>query len=497
MSVERDFVLNALLRHNYLPMQKPDREEVPPVFSSESFSSDAARKLVQAKQRNGSVGWDAVEYRTTRFNGVSRSLAIPHPLAYAHLCLCIYENWNHLDYVTKNKQSLIQPRQHKDGRLMIMEYETSVEKASRSARFGFGRRFMVRTDISNCFPSIYSHAIPWATVGFGTAKARKSRQHQEEWFNQLDQKLRWTKRNETQGVAIGPATSNVLSEAILARVDEALNKKGFVFERFIDDYTAYCRTEDEAQDFIRWLAEELSQYKLLLNIRKTEILPLPQAVSEDWVSRLALSVPKSDEINSYDAVSFLNLAVEMAKSEPDGSVLKYAIKALLRKKLGFMVEFDVLPQVLTLSFHQPALLPFLEGLFDKTLLLDPFLYGDDLHTLAMENARFHRSDGMCWTLYFLNKYKVGIQDALADQVVASKDCLGLLLLYLSGQPKHQKLVVDFAKSLDPAELYDLDQYWLLLYQLFLDGQLGNLYSNEEAFPVLREEGVSFLAGATP
>lgn len=493
MSVDREFVLNALLRHNYLPMQKRDREEVPPVFSSESFSPDAARKLVQAKQRNGSIGWDAVEYKATRFNGVSRSLTIPHPLAYAHICLCIHDIWEHLDYIAKNKTSLIRPHQHKDGRLVIMDYEESIEKAQRTARFGFGRRFLVRTDISNCFPSIYSHAIPWATVGFAHAKAHKK--YKAEWFNQLDEKLRWMKRNETQGIAIGPATSNVLSEVILAKVDEALNKD-FVFVRFIDDYTAYCRTEEETQEFIRWLTEELSNYKLLLNIGKTEILPLPQAASADWVSRLALAVPKSDEVNTYDAVSFLGFAVELAKSEPDGSVLKYAVKTLLRKKLGFTVEFDVLPLVLTLSFHQPALLPFLEGLFEKTLLPGPFHYGDELHTLAMENARFHRSDGMCWTLYYLNKYKVEIKDALADQVVASKDCLGLALLYLSGQPKHQVRAVDFAKSLDPTDRYDLDQYWLLLYQLFLDGHIGNPYSDEETFPVLKQEGISFLTGAT-
>lgn len=151
---------------------------------------------------------------------------------------------------------------------------------------------------------------------------------------------------------------------------------------------------------------------------------------------------------------------------------------------------------MTLSFHQPALLPFLEGLFEKTLSPGPFHCGDELHTLAMENARFHRSDGMCWTLYYLNKYKVEIKDALADQVVASKDCLGLALLYLSGQPKHQVRAVDFAKSLDPTDRYDLDQYWLLLYQLFLNGHIGNPYSDEETFPVLKQEGVSFLAGAT-
>lgn len=347
----------------------------------------------------------------------------------------------------------------------------------------------------NCFPSIYSPAIPWATVGFSYAKAHKPPKYKTEWFNQLDEKLRRAKRNETQGVAIGPATSNVLSEAILAKVDEALNPD-FVFVRFIDDYTAYCRTEDESQEFIRRLAKVLSEYKLLLNIGKTEILPLPQAASAAWVSRLALAAPKGDKANAYDAVSFLDLAIELTKSEPDGSVLKYAVKTLVRKKLGFAADLYVLPQVLSLSFHQPALLPSLASLLEKALLSSPFRYSEELHTLAIENARFRRSDGMCWTLYLLNKYKVKIKDELAEQIEKSKDCLGLLLLYLSGQPKHQERVIAFAKDLGSADHYDLDQYWMLLYQLFLDGCISNPYSDEEAFAVLKQEGVSFLASTT-
>jgi sugar phosphate isomerase/epimerase len=101
-------------------------------------------------------------------------------------------------------------------------------------------------------------------VGFDHAKKHKPPEHKGEWFNQLDEKLRKIKRNETQGVAIGPGTSNILSEIILARVDAQLAKE-FTYIRYIDDYTAYCETEEEAQKFIRRLGEELAKYKLLLN----------------------------------------------------------------------------------------------------------------------------------------------------------------------------------------------------------------------------------------
>jgi hypothetical protein len=36
-----------------------------------------------------------------------------------------------------------------------------------------GSRYVVKADISNCFPSIYTHSIPWALVGKESAKKDK------------------------------------------------------------------------------------------------------------------------------------------------------------------------------------------------------------------------------------------------------------------------------------------------------------------------------------
>ena len=52
--------------------------------------------------------------------------------------------------------------------------------------------------------------------------------------------------------------------------------------------------------------------------------------------------------------------------------------------------------------------------------------------------------------------------------------------------------MDFAKSLDTSEHYDLDQYWLLFYQLYFAGRIGNPYRDEDAFPTLKNLGVTFL-----
>ena len=166
MSIDKDFVLNALLQHNFLPTQKKAKEELPPIFTSVTFTPDIAKRLVAAKSRKveGYLGYDAIDYRLTRFNGVSRNCSIPHPVAYSHLVLCIHEHWDKLAYIASNTTSMIRPRQHTDGRLIIMDYEKSFDKTRRNLINSFGCRFMAHTDISNFFPSVYSHAIAWAAL---------------------------------------------------------------------------------------------------------------------------------------------------------------------------------------------------------------------------------------------------------------------------------------------------------------------------------------------
>ena len=185
-------------------------------------------------------------------------------------------------------------------------------------------------------------------------------------------------------------------------MDESV-RKDFVFARFIDDYTAYCRAEEDAQEFVRRLAEELAKYKLLLNINKTEIVSLPRPSTDDWVSELSLRLPNSKVLSAYDAVTYLNFAVKVAKQSPDGSVLKYALKSLLRRDFEFMAEIDVLRYALNLSFHQPVLLPLLEKLFDANLMFPGSRYGEELQRLALENALFRRLDGLAWSLYYLEQ----------------------------------------------------------------------------------------------
>ncbi|MBF0348952.1 MAG: RNA-directed DNA polymerase [Magnetococcales bacterium] len=399
------------------------------------------------------------------------------------------DHWEKINHITKNKCSGIKPQRHADGRLIIMDYDDTITKSRNIQEHAFGKRFMVHSDVSNCFPSIYAHAVPWALVGFEEAKRYKS---EDEWFNQLDKALRLTKRGETQGIAIGPATSNIVSEIILARIDAVLFDKGHeCFLRYIDDYTCYCESEEEAQNFISQLSAELSKFKLMLNIKKTEIRKLPEPMVDDWVISLTSAIPSGDSINEYQAIRFLEFALALSKKYPEGSVMKFAMKTLTKKPLDSSAKCAVFNYGLGLAFHHPLLLPFLDrSLADCKLLHD---VSKKLNMIVREHARLHRSDGMTWGLYLLVKYHATIEECTADVIIGTADAMSIAVLYWSGQ--HLDKVKTFVKDLVGKDLYKLDAYWLLLYEVFRKKDISNPYRNSdcEVFQVLKERGVYFLA----
>lgn len=491
MTIEKDFVFEALLRHNYLPTQRKTREEMPPVFTTKRLSIDVACKLaaLDVKRSGNYFGYDQIEYRMTRFNYVSRPLSIPHPVPHSKLCKTISDCWNQLEHISVNPRSGIKPQKHADGRLVIMDYDDSLTKSRSRQKQVFGKRFRVHSDISNCFPSIYSHAVPWALVGFEEAKAKKGKKF--EWFNQLDEALRQTKRGETQGIAIGPATSNVISEIILAKIDKSLGDKGFEFIRYIDDYTCYCDSEERAQDFIRQLSAELSRYKLMLNIKKTEVRKLPEPMSDDWVISLTAAIPSGDTINSYQAIHFLEFALTLSNRFPEGSVMKFALKALTKKTLDIDAKLDVLDYGLALAFHQPFLLPLMEKLLSDTWLLSQIGAPTKLNAIVREHAKLHRSDGMSWGLYLLGKHDAEVSPETADEVIQTEDAISILTLHWTGQ-HHDKVksFVDVVVASD--DLYKMDAYWMLLYELYREGAIQNPYS-DDAFVILKDSGVYFVA----
>ncbi|HUT04753.1 MAG TPA: antiviral reverse transcriptase Drt4 [bacterium] len=507
MTIDAQYVYEGLLRHGFFPEIKAHRDDIPPAINSKGFTADVANKLVaKGPNQRRRDGYDQIEFRTTRFNNVLRLMHIPHPYPFACLCECIRDNWQRLSHICNNQHSQIKPGRHDDdrvlvisgydvGRVVVMDKERFPQDIAQHLLMSCGARYMAEADVSSCFPSLYSHAIPWALVGHDVAKSNRTR---SVWFNQLDHCQRYLKRNETQGVPIGPATSSIMNEIILFRVDEALAKKKYRFLRFIDDYKCYCKTRERAEQFIRDLEKELCNYLQQLNAKKVSIAELPIPFKSTWISELLMRLPNDkDEVSARKVSDFLEYALVLQKSCPDGSVLKYAARSLVGKvnELNIQVFVEYLIQV---AFHYPVVLPLICEALSKYVVPVKTEMLRVLRELLRRHLEFRRSDAVCWSIYlmFLLRQKIGKK--LAKEIVNSGDCMAMAMMLSTN--KFKNLVIKFVENLAGKHPYELDKYWILIYELTRQGDLKSTdlegYFNSTRLNVLKDEGVAFVETAS-
>ena len=265
-------------------------EKIPPILSSESFFEYCKKETPHFSDK-----WrQFITFESMRNINVPRVLGIPNPMSYQQLCKCLSNSWENIKNHFANKtqdQDYVISRIHirklkqKDA-LFSMSYSNWKEDGTPEPDLLIGSTYLVKADISTCFPSIYTHSVPWALVGKATAKANSGNKFKNEWYNQIDHYTQNCKNGETHGLLIGPHASNLLSEIILVNIDKQMYEKGWRYTRCIDDFTCYVRSYEDGQRFLVELGQALREYDFSLNFKKTEILKLPVASVEQWVRKI-------------------------------------------------------------------------------------------------------------------------------------------------------------------------------------------------------------------
>ena len=482
-------ITDRLLQYNYLPNQRTRGDELPPVFESKTFTRSVALSFAGLGETTPKPGHDAVEYKLTRHDGQTRTLHIPHPAAYARLVLTLEKHWHLLPDLFNNKSSYIKPRFHRDGRLFMMNYSSWITKTLGGLKLRLTSKFVAKADISSFYSSIYTHSIPWALVGLQTAKRSDRRQ----WFDEIDQAFQAAKRKETNGVAIGPGTSNIAGEIILYRIDEYLRNKGYKFYRYVDDYTAFSENQQSAELFIHDLSQQLAKYKLSLNMKKTVTGTLPQTEKEHWVIELQAAAATLPRTMSPSQVSqLIDQTILIAQKFKAQGAYKYAASILEARVRPGNSSITAFVALMGLCEHAPSLISSLRHFLPTASqlathnVLDPYL------ALLENSIFFRRTDGVCWLLYYMGTLGVMIPSTIASKIVDSRDCLPILLLYAYGDSTAKKAVVAFAqKAISAPDMHDRHAYWMLIYELHRIGALKKPGAEKQQFDMMKAAGVKF------
>ena len=477
---DADFVFKALLGHVMFA------DKLPPCFTSESFLTYIKNKKIPDKIKNHAY----IEYRASTNTNVPRQLSIPHPKPYWHLCSCIKEHWEKINqHIGKPEKNFnfCHVRRMKDKKHIFEMSYNGTDKWTQEETildYGLGCQYIVSADISTCFPSIYAHSIPWAIKGKEWAKKHRTHSWHKNnknksavdkkrlWPNDLDVISRSIKDGETNGLLIGPHSSNIISEIILTQIDCVLQFNGFKnVIRHIDDYEFFAKDEKEAKDFLRILDIELKKHELSLNAKKTKITSFQEFSSSHWISQLnQFSFPENNghEIGFTTINSYIDYALTLSHDTNNYAALNYAIKVVSTKKISKRAKRLYIKKIAQLALNHPYILPLLENyvfvfINENYSFLDNFL----LHLMdrSLQNGA---TDALAFTFYYAIKYKknLEIDKKTANNIVELNDCISMLLAfkYAELDKEVRKVFITKADEIKKLSEREQDKFWLFLYE---------------------------------
>jgi len=492
-SKEKTF-LKELIGQGYFP------RELPPLFSTMNLSSITGKFIEIEQSLNTEPKFSkAISFSIPKGREQRRNLCIPNPHHQFLLSKVIVENWEELNNFYKlSKLSLTKPiRKGKSSRAIEREY-TFNEITRQSIIKSTASRYILKTDISRYYSTIYTHSIAWAIHGKDEAKKNRSNKL---LGNVIDIYIRNTKDQQTLGIPIGPDTSLVVSEILGTSIDKMIadrieNVKGF---RYVDDIYLYFRELGEAERAKYTLSSIFSEFELEMNTEKTKILKLHNEIESEWISELRLH--SFDRKSEKDIISYFSKVFKFADLYPNDQVVKYAIKRVSKidvcKECWEIFESFLLESVLRDSIVLSSVLDiFLKNKDKVEVNLKPI--EETVNYIIEFNLNYGNSFELVWSMWYLYKFNIPMYSDNVIKVSTVDDPLVALMALFLNEIKLLDGELDtsiWKKHMISEELYS--NYWILAYEAYvrkwLPSKSGKNYiSNRPFFNMLKENNIRFL-----
>jgi Reverse transcriptase (RNA-dependent DNA polymerase) len=485
----------SLVRKGYFP------RDLPHPFSTDKLANLLHRAPAALPRSGGTT--ECVRHNLARPGGFRRPLRVPNPRSFIELADEIETQWPqiyahvHADtlsmsrpVVTRTKERAVAPR-YKFG-----------EQERLRPRHWRGQRFILRTDVNQFYSSLYTHAIPWALEGKQYSKRRRGQTKAD----RIDKALRNLSDGQTMGVPIGPDTSFLAAEIVMAAVDQTLSvrmKPKPRGHRYIDDYELAFPSRAAAEEAQALIEDALAEYELAINPAKTVVLELPQPFQETWTHELATFSIRSDKSSQTltDLIALFSRAAGMARrlSGP----LKYA---LLRSRAANITDRDIWRPFQNLiwsavSAEPTTMATALDVLAEKAtatgFAVDKRAATEVVEALIHTHSPVKNASEVAWGLWAAIALEVKLSKAAAKAVVGMEDdFVALLALHADS------LGLFRAGTLDKSgweALTDFDDvlsgpHWLLAYEATARTWLSSArsrVSKDPFFKVLRARKVRF------
>jgi RNA-directed DNA polymerase len=212
-----------------------------------------------------------------------RPLQLIHPVLYVSLVHKITEeeNWkvivnrfNEFSNILNTKCSSlpVESNNHLSDKATAINSWWQLSE-QRAIELALKYEYVLHTDISDCYNSIYTHSIPWALHGKEMAKAERN--SDQLVGNAIDVHLQGMSFGQTNGIPQGSTLMDLIAEMVLGYADLELSRAqdliltDYKIIRHRDDYRIFSNNPQEAGLITKKLTEILANLGLRLNAQKT------------------------------------------------------------------------------------------------------------------------------------------------------------------------------------------------------------------------------------
>lgn len=535
--------LKRLLEKGYLP------KELPPPFSSKLFAekhrfikSKWDKKINTEKAKQPGENKESAKKRFKENYGKydssqlaiyslakgiysRRKLGIPNPKQYSDLSSAIIENWSLLRKTYKlSSYSESTPIEAKAKRAVRTKSISWNNFKFQLIEKSFDKKVELTLDISQFYPTIYTHSIPWAIVGKDKAKKffKIANSDQTKWqglansnndakayrsAHFIDTLVRNCNDRQSVGLCIGPDTSLILAEVIANRIDNEISKRlssiSHTGTRYYDDYYFYFNNRNEAENALKIIQQVLYEFQLETNENKVNITKLPFKYIEDWTEQFDRFI--FNEVDKYELRNFfsiLNNSILLNKKNSSW-IIHYALKQFRSGETVIQKEnWDIFLSFLlqTLIIDSSTIDLIFEIIFIYKIYLDNISkkkIKNVLISIIEEHLILNHSFEVSWSLWVFITFRINCPKQLVESILNSRDsfskliCLHLIeeSLYEGNKPNVDRLKKQIENS------STLGENWLLIYEtivkkwLVFDNPVKIL--NNEYFEIMKNYDVSF------
>ncbi|MCX5497088.1 RNA-directed DNA polymerase [Kaistia dalseonensis] len=458
-------------------------ENLPPVFKIENLH-EAAIGALSTNHYLTDKPTEGARYNASKRNGQRRIFTMPNPVFMVDCSIFFSEYSSQIDeHLSLSADGPSNPL-FNDGAGRPIKINSHPEFHRRRRKDLALSRYVVKTDISRFFHSIYTHSISWALHGKTDAKKDRRDSSETVFGNRLDKIVRQSQDGQTIGIPVGPDFSRLISEIIGVSIDHRFridNGGNIPLLRLVDDIYIGADNLDDANSYLSSIRDSIRQFELDINESKTTILESSDDLEPFWPVEIRREIQtfSADDITNNrqsraDFVHFMDEILRAAKIRNDEGIVKFALRKIDDFNI-WNIYWDLLePFLIRSAISFPHCWDYVARVVawrQRKHGVDSDLWRQVAEKSIARSARSGNDSEVIWALWMLKELGQAISLSLVESII--KRCGPFVVLLCLDVHQSSASTYNFPKDILLDRIGErpmLGSNWILSYEA--DRQFG-------------------------